>query len=146
MDVNGNKPRNLTKRPDLKNTSPAWSPDGEIAFTRWPIRQRAEIYVMNADGLFLRNMTNNRKWIDLEPTWSPDGRHIAYVRWADDTNRDLDIYVLDIGTRRSHRLTKEPGKDFAPDWYGPAFADVSPRAKRVTLWGWLKVWERFTAQ
>jgi Tol biopolymer transport system component len=74
---------------------PAWSPDGtRIAFRRWPAGgppgpfNRADIWVMNADGSNQVNLTADdpsRVW-HASPTWSPrqpDGSYrIAYARFA----------------------------------------------------------------
>lgn len=60
--------------------------------------------------------------LPLSATWSPDGKWIAYVdlRWdADTKKRNGDIWLVDASTKKSRRLTFDPGFDshpvFSPD-------------------------------
>jgi Tol biopolymer transport system component len=88
---------------DSRDTSPAWSPDGQrIAFVR---RQHDhwEVYVVNADGRNLRRLTvtpekpNGEVGSSASPAWSPDGQHIAFLSdrrgkweiWVMEANGDL---------------------------------------------------------
>jgi TolB protein len=70
---------------DSRDTSPAWSPDGQqVAFVR---RQHDhwEIYAVNADGSNLRRLTstparpNGEVASSASPAWSPDGQYIAFL-------------------------------------------------------------------
>ena len=70
---------------DTRDTSPAWSPDGQrVVFVR---RQHDhwEIYVVDADGRNLKRLTVAPKRPDgtladsASPAWSPDGQHIAFL-------------------------------------------------------------------
>jgi len=69
---------------DSRDTSPAWSPDGQrVAFTR---RQHDhwEVYVVDADGRNLKRLThtpfrpNGEVGNSASPAWSPDGQYIAF--------------------------------------------------------------------
>jgi TolB protein len=82
---------------DSRDTSPAWSPDGQrVAFVR---RQHDhwEIYVVDADGRNLRRLTVAPKRPDgsfadsASPAWSPDGQHIAFLT---DRTGKWEIWVM----------------------------------------------------
>ena len=109
--------------------TPAWSPDGRIAFAN------GDIYVMNADGSGLTDLTNAPAF-DGWPAWSPDGTKIAFV-----SNRgsayDLfgtalyDLYVMNAdGTgvvQLTHHYVGQPeGRPaWSPDGKRIAFASVA---------------------
>jgi TolB protein len=82
---------------DARDTSPAWSPDGQrVAFTR---RQHDhwEVYVVDADGRNLRRLTDTPKQPDgtlgdsAAPAWSPDGQSLAFLT---DRNGKWDIWIM----------------------------------------------------
>lgn len=54
-----------------------------------------------------------------DPVVSPDGRHVAYVqrRWDREVDgRNADIWVADLETRQSWRVTFDRANDTAPQW------------------------------
>ena len=55
----------------------------------------------------------NRRTNDYGAAWSPDGRYFAYTS---DPNGNHDIYIMDIETEKSRRLTKDPGIDGCASW------------------------------
>ncbi len=59
---------------------PAWSPNGkQIAFNAhisWMDPQ--QVFVMRADGSYMRQLTTNPERECLHPTWSPDGAEVAF--------------------------------------------------------------------
>ncbi|MBI4499516.1 MAG: PD40 domain-containing protein [Chloroflexi bacterium] len=55
---------------------PTWSPDSRRLVFRDPAKERAGIYVANADGT---GITQIFKGNANTPTWSPDGRWIAFT-------------------------------------------------------------------
>jgi TolB protein len=81
---------------DVRDTSPAWSPDGtKIAFM-FSQHDHWEIYVMNADGANRVRLTKEEPFTprppnNVSPTWSPDSRHIAFLT---DRNGKWELYVM----------------------------------------------------
>lgn len=53
------------------------------------------------------------QWNDIAPTFSPDGRKLAF---ASDRNEYWDLYLLDLETAQTERLTDTPEFDGNPSW------------------------------
>ncbi len=71
MDADGGNVRNITNTPDIDETWPSWSPNGQwVAFDAEvePNSDNYEIYVMRTDGSGRRRMTFNEE-LDLAPVW-----------------------------------------------------------------------------
>jgi TolB protein len=82
----------------------------------------------NSDRIWLKNTEAGYK-----VQWSPDGRRLAFSSAKDD-----NLFVLDIETRKTSRLTKLKGSSVQPEW--------SPDGSRLAfLWyeaGWTQ-WDEF---
>jgi hypothetical protein len=81
---------------DVRDTSPAWSPDGSKIAFMFNQHDHWEIYVMNADGSNRVRLTKEEPFAgrppnNVSPTWSPDGRHIAFFT---DRNGKWELYVM----------------------------------------------------
>ena len=127
------------------NGDPAWSPDGsQIAFagqigTTTEDPRRTEIYVMRVDGTGRRRLTTNDA-LDGNPAWSPDGKSLAFVSYRDGFGRTCfhecstsgEIYVLEVETGETRRLTRSQASDGSPAWSpdGRRIAFVSDRSNR----------------
>tara|TARA_B110000008_G_scaffold61749_1_gene61563 strand:+ start:1053 stop:2354 length:1302 start_codon:yes stop_codon:yes gene_type:complete len=93
--------------------SPAWSPDS---------RQLAYVsFEGDAASIFLQTLrTGNRRkiserpGINGSPAFSPDGRKLVLTLGGTDGN--LDIYVLDIATRKLTRITYNRSIDTEGTW------------------------------
>jgi Tol biopolymer transport system component len=122
MDVNCEKVleclekpvRNVSQHP-AQDMSPAWSPDGRwIAFTSRR-DNNAEIYLVDTEGGTPINLTQNPDE-DSSPAWSPDSQQIAFQ-----TNRDRlysdEIYVVDLVSGQSQRVTYSYGSHQYPAWW-----------------------------
>jgi TolB protein len=88
-------------------TTPAWSPDGRIAFA-----YSGNISVMNPDGSGLINLTNDPA-SDIYPAWSPDGTKIAFVS---DRGGAYDLYVMNADGTAIVQLTSDPAIEGRPAW------------------------------
>ena len=75
-NVDRTQERNLTHSADLKERSPAWSPDGsKVAFSAWnnPYLDlgASEIFTMNSDGSGRVQLTSNPGSANRQPSWQP---------------------------------------------------------------------------
>jgi Tol biopolymer transport system component len=69
-----------------------------------------------------------------EPAISPDGTRLAYTQAVTPTNGE--IYVLNLTTKVSKRLTYSGGGDFGPTWSpdGTKLAFASDRSGTLQIW------------
>ncbi len=105
-----------------RDARPAWSPDGRrIAFVRYGADLTGSVFLMDADGEFLRPLADGFG----SPAWSPDGSLLAV-----DTGGciyECDIYVLLAGGGgapvRIATMAAEPA--WSPDGRKIAFVGLS---------------------
>jgi TolB protein len=110
-------------------TAPAWSPDGStIAFES---TTRRAIFTVEVDAA---GETAPERLVDgAGPAWSPDGGALAFFREQDG---NLDVFVLDLASGGTRRLTRSPGQDFSPVWSpdGRRIAFISDRRGDEDVW------------
>jgi TolB protein len=93
--------------------SPAWSPDSrQLAYVSFE-GNKSSIWVQTL-RTGNRFSVSSKPGINGAPSFSPDGRQLVVTLGGIDGN--LDIYVLDINTRRSTRLTTHRAIDTEGTW------------------------------
>jgi TolB protein len=88
--------------------------NGKISFWSDRAADRAQVYVMNANGTRQRAITH--QFSAKRGEFSPDGRRIAFDGRAYDTLFDFDVFVAAAGGRGARRITRGPDRDLMPAW------------------------------
>ncbi|HSB74188.1 MAG TPA: hypothetical protein VLC12_00985, partial [Terriglobales bacterium] len=115
---------NLTQTPEVAEEDPQWSPDGRmLAYMVKPKTSSTfEIDAMDFTTHEVRHLTSGtpKDRGNVSPLWSRDGKWIAYAQ-VQAKGTDSDIYVVDVASSRSTRLTPHSGEhlytvnDWSPD-------------------------------
>jgi Tol biopolymer transport system component len=91
MDADGNNHVQLTEM-DGREFQPLWSPDGsQIAFLH-TTNERADLYLMDADGGNLRQVTSTPEENEGMPAWSPDGSQFGITVFEDNV---FTLFLVD---------------------------------------------------
>lgn len=96
-------------------STPAWSHDGQWLAFETLIEGERDIWIARPDGSDLRQVVTLGS-SDERPAWSPDSTQITFhsnYQQADED--DVDIWVMDIETQISVRLTQN-GRCYDPSW------------------------------
>jgi uncharacterized protein (DUF885 family)/Tol biopolymer transport system component len=120
MKADGTEITHLS-RGGLRDTRPAWSPDGSrIAYARRIGHANHEIYVMNADGSGAKRLTDLPQSTETEPAWSPDGSRLAYISNqslnANTFTGRFNVFVMEADGSEPTLLTDMGGSNTSPDW------------------------------
>jgi dipeptidyl aminopeptidase/acylaminoacyl peptidase len=83
----------------------------------------AQVWIADIESKKITRLTNDEIWYG-DPQWSPDGKSLVVV--ANKTkdresvrfsiNKNFDLYLLDIATKKQTQLTTNPGPDVSPRW------------------------------
>ena len=93
--------------------SPAWSPDSRrLAYVSFE-GNKSSVFVQTL-RTGNRSQVSSKAGINGAPSFSPDGRKLVVTLGGIDGN--LDIYVLDINSRRTRRLTTHRAIDTEGSW------------------------------
>lgn len=110
-----------------------WSPDGQRFAFVVAARGDNEIAVVNVRTRDIeRRYTVDGVGAILNPSWSPDGRSLVFAGSAGGL---ADLYLLDVESGRSRKLTDDRYADFQPTWSpdGKTIAFASDRGAGDTL-------------
>lgn len=114
--ANGGNVTNLTQTIDTAHEYyPKWSPDGtKIAYSREWFPNRADIFVMNADGGNQTRLTFTNA-VDYLGGWSPDGAKIIFTSDRVKLNQ-FHIFVMNADGSDQTRLTFKGNSGMQPTW------------------------------
>jgi TolB protein len=136
MDYDGGNQHQLTHLKSISLT-PRWSPDAtEIAFTCFvPFRSQvsAQICIYSTESNRLITFPRYRG-TNSSPAWSPDGEQLAFMS---NQGGDPEIYLVDAGGTRLHRITFAAGVNTSPAWNpktGKQIVFVSDRGGEPVLY------------
>lgn len=116
-DASGDQLRVMTILDDgARNYHVQVSPDGrQIAFDSDRDGDRG-VYVANRDGSKVHRVSG--PGFAAVPTWSPDGRRLALVRAEPNNARVWNLWLLDLASGASARLTSyQHGQPWAASWF-----------------------------
>lgn len=88
-----------------------FGPDNEMLAVAAAKRDIADIYLIKLDGTIVKKIT--KKGMNTDPAFSPKGDKIAYVSSIDG---DEEIYLYDIKTDSTIKLTNNDYTDFSPSF------------------------------
>jgi Tol biopolymer transport system component len=109
--ADGTEARNLTDDP-ANDWGPDWSNDGEwIVFNSDRDGGGIRGYLVRPDGSDLARLPIDA-WVEYA-TFSPDGTRVAFMSHV---GNDYDIFVADVASGATTRLTDSPGADGWPAW------------------------------
>jgi hypothetical protein len=117
--------------PTTENVSPSPTPRSVIAFET--VRDgNLDVLVVSPDGGTQTPIAASPS-NEMYPAVSPDGTQVAYMVEGQDT---ADIYVTQIATNATRRLTQNAGRNSEPGWSpdGTRLVFVSDRAGTVDLY------------
>lgn len=95
------------------NTGAVVSPDRTQVAIVLSMHGNPEIYTITLNNGSVARMTQTPHAAEASPCWSPDGRQIVYVS---DASGKPQLYLMDVATRRSRRLTYRGTENVNPDW------------------------------
>jgi Tol biopolymer transport system component len=122
IGVDGTGRRNVSRSPDVVDTSPVVSPDGRrIAFLRGSSGS-VDVWVMNADGTGQSQRTSGAM-DEADPAWAPNSRAMAFTSSEGRPPRTVTVRI--VGWARSE--VRRPGTHarFSPGGRAVVFEQTS---------------------
>ena len=96
-------------------TGAAIAPDGKRCAIILSFQGNPELYVYDMPAKTINRLTRTLRASEASPCWNPKGDKIVYVS---DETRQPQIYLLDVATKKSARITRTGSQNTNPDW-GP---------------------------
>lgn len=95
------------------SSSPAWSPDGNFlmysASASDGIRQLCLCDLKTGKETFMTQGAGNKE----NPAWAPNGQAVIFNKIEGNTS---ELYLMNVGTRETFKLTSGPGEKRFPSW------------------------------
>lgn len=97
----------------LVDSSPQFSPDGNLIAFRSSRSGADEIWISDAKGGNARRLTNFRGALTGSPRWSPDGQQLVFESRASGT---AQIYLIARDGAGQRRVTSDAFNNSVPNW------------------------------
>lgn len=95
------------------NTGANLSPNGTQIALVISYNGNPELCTLDPNKASIRRLTNTKFAAEASPSWSPDGKQIVYVS---DPTKSPHLYIVDVATRKSRRLTYRGSESVNPCW------------------------------
>lgn len=113
MDQDGANVRYLTNSPTEIIRNPRFSPSRqEITYVSQPIGETPRVYLLNIET-GQREVVGDFPGMTFAPRFSPDGQRVIFSL---EQGGNANIYAMDLGSRRTTRLTNGPSIDTSPSF------------------------------
>lgn len=116
----------VVTEPGLGVGSVKWSPNGTTLALDGGFDSNMDLYLLELGSGRLSRLTRGAA-VDARPEWSPDGSRLVFHSTRDrggsmlgaERWEEFELYVLDLGTGDTERLTENEYLDGHPDWCWP---------------------------
>ena len=111
-DIDGGDVRQLTRFNTLC-VEPSWNPTGRSIFYSKYASSGIEVVETTVSASPMSRILSRFRGINAGAAMSPDGRHLAVILSFDHM---VDLFIMDINTRKLARLTKGYAVEASPCW------------------------------
>ena len=114
MSSDGKNIKQVSKNDMDSYAFPAWSPNGEwISYSKQNFNGKSNVWIVKADGSEHQQLTNTPKSEAGQVHWSPNSQKLLYHARR---NREYNIYLFDLTSKKEQQLTFLPAADSRPQW------------------------------
>ena len=104
----------LVLKTEMPDTSPMWSPDGQLIAFQNRSESNTEIWLIKPDGTGLKNLTNNPAK-DITPAWSPDGKQIVFASNRGNPTQVFQLFVMNSDGTNQQQVYSS-ASSASPNW------------------------------